>query len=98
MDDKQNISLWVGNQLFKLSVPLSEEKLYRDAAEQIKNTLNKYRRDYPDFPAERIMAMATLEISFLYITVKDSNDTQPFTDKIKEWEKELERHAKSEGE
>ena len=71
-----------------LSVPLSEEKLYRDAAEQIKNTLNKYRRDYPDFTAERIMAMATLEISFLYITVKDNNDTKPFTDKIKEWEME----------
>lgn len=84
MDDKQNISLWVGNQLFELTVPREDEKLYRDAAKLIKDKLNRYRREYPSFNTDRIWAMSMLELSFQYVMVKDRNDTQPFTDKVKE--------------
>lgn len=84
MDDKQNISLWVGNQLFELIVPREDEKLYRDAAKLIKDKLNRYRREYPSFTTDRIWAMSMLELSFQYVMVKDRNDTQPFIDKIKE--------------
>ena len=84
MDDKQNISLWVGNQLFELIVPREDEKLYRDAAKLIKDKLNRSRREYPSFTTDRIWAMSMLELSFQYVMVKDRNDTQPFIDKIKE--------------
>ncbi len=94
MDDKLNINLWIGNQRFQLHILRKDEQLYREAAKQVNDKLNKYRRDYPNLRAEEIWAMASLELSFQHISMKDRNDTQPFIEKIKELENDIDQYIR----
>lgn len=94
MDDKLNISLWIGSQRFQLNILRKDEKLYRDAAKQVNDKLNKYRQDYPNVGTEEIWAMAAFELSFQNISMKDRNDTQPLIEKIKELEEDIDLYIR----
>lgn len=94
MDDKLNIHLWIGSLRYQLYIKREEEKLYREAAKQVNDKLNKYRRDYPSLGAEEIWAMTAFELSFQHISMKDRNDTQPFIEKIKELEQDINQHIR----
>lgn len=94
MDDKLNINLWIGSQRFQLNILRKDEQLYRDAAKQVNDKLNKYRQDYPNVGTEEIWAMAAFELSFQNISMKDRNDTQPLIEKIKELEKDIDLYIR----
>lgn len=94
MDDRLNINLWIGSQRFQLNILRKDEKLYRDAAKQVNDKLNKYRQDYPNVGTEELWAMAAFEISFQNVSMKDRNDTQPFVEKIKELGEDIDQHIR----
>ena len=90
MDKLMKIHLLIDNERYPLTIPREDEKLYRDAAKQIDNKLNKYRSTFPDFSPSKYWAMVALELAFENTSLKDKNDTQPYTEKIKELTKDIE--------
>lgn len=89
MDDKLTITLWINDQLYKMRIPREDEYLYREAAKQIQDSIQKFRRLEPGASAERIFAMAAFEISYENISMKDRNDTKPYIEKIEQWSQEM---------
>ena len=75
MDDMMKIHLLIDNERYPMTIRREDEQLYRDAAKQIDNKLNKYRSYYPDFSPARHWAMAALELAFENISMKDRNNT-----------------------
>ena len=63
MDDMMKIHLLIDNERYPMTIRREDEQLYRDAAKQIDNKLNKYRSYYPDFSPARHWAMAALELT-----------------------------------
>ena len=47
MDDMMKIHLLIDNERYPMTIRREDEQLYRDAAKQIDNKLNKYRSYYP---------------------------------------------------
>ena len=90
MEDKMKIHLLIDNERYPLTIFRKDEQLYRDAAKQIDYKLNKYRSMYPSFSATTHWAMAALELSFENISMKDRNDTQPYTEKIRQLMEDVE--------
>ena len=91
MDDMMKIHLLIDNERYPMTIRREDEQLYRDAAKQIDNKLNKYRSYYPDFSPARHWAMAALELAFENISMKDRNNTAPYQEKLKELTKEIEK-------
>ncbi len=89
MDDKLKIHLLIDNERYPLTIKREDEQLYRDAAKQIDNKLNKYRRTFPEFDSYKHWAMAALELAFENVSLKDKNDTEPYMQKIADLVKEL---------
>ena len=44
MDDKLTITLWINDQQYRMLIPREDEYLYREAAKQIQERINKFRR------------------------------------------------------
>ncbi len=87
-DDKLNITLTFNNHDHKLRLPIGneeEERLYREAAELIKNTIRKYRNMAPGYSSESILELAALEISYKYEALKSC------TDQIIQWESAIDK-------
>ena len=74
MDDVMKIHLLIDNERYPLTIRREDELLYRNAAKQIDNKLNKYRSRFPDFSPTRHWAMAALELAFENISMKDKNN------------------------
>lgn len=91
VDDKLKINLLIDSQRYPLTILRQEEKMYRDAAKQIDNTLNKYRKRFPELSSERHWAMAALELAFENLSLKDRNDTRPFLERIKSLEEDIQQ-------
>ena len=53
MDDMMKIHLLIDNERYPMTIRREDEQLYRDAAKQIDNKLNKYRSRFPDFSPTR---------------------------------------------
>ena len=92
MEDKMKIHLLIDKERYPLTIRREEEQLYRDAAKQIDNKLNKYRRAYPEFSTVKHWAMAALELAFENMSMKDRNDTQPYVDKLKQLEEDIDKY------
>lgn len=92
MEDKMKIHLLIDKERYPLTIRREEEQLYRDAAKQIDNKLNKYRRAYPEFSTVKHWAMAALELAFENMSMKDRNDTQPYVDKVKQLEEDIDKY------
>jgi len=91
MDDKMKIHLLIDNERYPLNIRREDEQLYRDAAKQIDYKLNKYRNAFRDFSPTKHWAMVALELAFENMYLKDRNDTQPYMEKIKELEEEVDQ-------
>ncbi len=96
MDDKLKIHLMVDNDRYPLTIKRDEEIYYRDAAKQIDNKLNKYRRLYPNFSTVKHWAMAALELAYENVVLKDRNDTGPYMEKLKQLEEDLDNYIAKE--
>ena len=53
MDDMMKIHLLIDNERYPMTIRREDEQLYRNAAKQIDNKLNKYRSRFPDFSPTR---------------------------------------------
>ncbi|MDE5677338.1 cell division protein ZapA [Phocaeicola sp.] len=91
MDDMMKIHLLIDNERYPLNIRREDEQLYRDAAKQINNKLNKYRSEWPNLSPARHWAMVSLELAFENISIKDRNDTVPYLEKLQELTEELEK-------
>ncbi|MDY3267526.1 MAG: cell division protein ZapA [Phocaeicola sp.] len=89
MDDKLKIHLLIDNERYPLTIKRDEEFFYREAARQIDNKLNKYRRLYPSFSTVKHWTMVALELAYENAKFTDRNDTQPYLDKLKQLEEEI---------
>lgn len=96
MDDKLKIHLMVDNDRYPLTIKRDEEIYYRDAAKQIDNKLNKYRRLYPNFSTVKHWTMAALELAYENAVLKDRNDTGPYMEKLKQLEEDLDNYIAKE--
>lgn len=92
MDDKLKINLLVDNERYPLTIKRDEEIFYREAARQIDNKLNKYRRLYPNFNSVKHWTMAALELAYENAKMKDMNDTQPYHEKLESLMKDLDEY------
>ena len=92
MDDKLKIHLQIDRERYPLVINREEEIYYREAAKMIDNKLNKYRRAYPEFSTVKHWAMAALELAFENMSMKDRNDTQPYVDKLKQLEEDIDKY------
>lgn len=96
--DKMKIQLLLDNERYPMTIRREDEQLYRDAAKQVDNKLNKYRSRFPDFSYEKHWAMAALELAFENVSMKDRNDTSPYREKLRELTEEMERYISSQKE
>ncbi len=91
MDDKRKINLVIAEITLPMTVRSEwEEEMYRKAAKQINDKLNKYRTYFPEEGKERLLAMLAFDFSYKALSLENRNDTQPFKDKLKELTLELE--------
>lgn len=86
MDDKLKIHLQIDRERYPLVINREEEIFYRDAAKMIDNKLNKYRSLFPNFGTMKHWTMVALELAYENAKIKDSVDTSPYTEKIKQLE------------
>ena len=89
MDDKLKIHLLIDNQRYPLTIPREDEALYREAARQVDNKLNKYRRLFPEQGSSTHWSMVALELAFQNTRLKDSNDTEPYMETLKRLEESI---------
>ena len=86
MDDKLKIHLLIDNQKYPLTIPREDQVLYREAARQIDNKLNKYRRLFPEQGSGAHWAMTCLELAFENTGLRAKNDTEPYMEVLKRLE------------
>ena len=94
-EDLQRISLAVEDARLSLRVPRSEERLYRDAGEELTSTLRIYRYKYPnrsEVPTIGYLAMAAIDIATRYKQVHTALEArkQTLTPRLVEINEELE--------
>lgn len=95
MDDRFKIRLKVDNEEYPMTILRSEEEDYRAAARRIDNKLNKYRNVFPKLDAEKHWLMVAVELAYENVLLEKKNDTQPYLDKLKELEREIEKRIRS---
>mgnify|MGYP002242177678 CR=1 FL=1 len=64
MDDMMKIHLLIDNERYPMTIRREDEQLYRDAAKQIDNKLNKYRSYYPDFTPRKALGNGCTGVGF----------------------------------
>ena len=68
MDDMMKIHLLIDNERYPMTIRREDEQLYRDAAKQIDNKLNKYRK-----MCIRDSFMIPLQLFAVYRTMPQTN-------------------------
>ncbi len=97
MSDIRKINLVIADMTFPMTIHSErEEEMFRKAAKQINDKLNKYRIHFPKEGIEKLMAMVAFDFSYKALSLEDKNDTQSFKDKLKELTVELEEFFKKE--
>lgn len=86
MDDKMRIHLLIDSHKYPLNIPREDELLYREAARQIDNKLNKYRKWFPKMGSIDHWAMASLELAYENERLREKNDTEPYMETLKRLE------------
>ena len=89
MDDVFKIRLKVDNEEYPLKILRSDEEDYRNAAKRIDYKLREYRTAFPQFGAGMHWMMVAVDLAHENQQLKRRNDTQPFSDKIAEWGKDI---------
>lgn len=94
MNDKIKINLQLGGAYYPITINRDEEEVVRLAAKQVDMRLNAYRDHYQNLPMESTMAMVAFQFALENLQLKQQNDTEPFTKKIKELTEVLEDYFK----
>ena len=99
MNDKIKINLQMAGASYPLTINREDEEMVREAAKQVDIRLNAYREHYQNVSLERIIAMVAYQfalenLKMENLQLKDRNDTEPYTTKIKELTEVLETYFK----
>ena len=94
MNDKIKINLHMAGATYPLTINREDEEIVREAAKQVNIRINAYREHYQNISSERIIAMVAYQFALETLQLKDRNDTEPYTAKIKELTEELESYFK----
>ena len=94
MNDKIKINLQMAGASYPLTINREDEEMVREAAKQVDIRLNAYREHYQNVSLERIIAMVAYQFALENLQLKDRNDTEPYTAKIKELTEVLETYFK----
>ena len=100
MDEMMRIHVMIDGKRYPLKPILREkEQLYRDAAKKINDMLNDYRKQgekvSPRPTKEDLLAMVAFQIALENTSMKDQNDTVPYTRKLEELTQEIEAYISS---
>ena len=95
MDDKIKINLRMAGISFPLTVDRKDEQRMREAARRVDKRLGDYRNRYAQAVSnERILAMTAFQFALEGLEMEERNDTQPYTDKVRELTQLLDDCAK----
>ncbi len=94
MNDKIKINLQMAGSFYPITINREEEEIVRLAAKQVDLRLNAYRDHYQNLPMESAMAMVAFQFALESLQLRQLNDTEPFTNKIKELTEVLENYFK----
>ncbi len=86
------IHVLIDGERYPMNIRREEEEFYRAAANHINNRLNEARSNYPQLPPYRHWAMVALMLAYENLSMKDRNDTAPYTKKLEELTRELETY------
>ncbi len=92
MNDKDKDKPADGRSLLPSQINCEDEEMV--AAKQVDIRLNAYREHYLNVSLERIIAMVAYQFALENLQLKDRNDTEPYTTKIKELTEVLETYFK----
>lgn len=94
MNDEIKINLQMAGSTYPLTIKRKDEEMIRKAAKEVDNRMNAYKKHFPNVSPERIIAMVAYQFSLEKLRLEDRNDTEPYTNKIKELTEELENYFK----
>ncbi|KGI60719.1 hypothetical protein HMPREF3034_00520 [Prevotella sp. DNF00663] len=89
--EKLHIRLHVYDTEMSVNIVRADEKLYRDAAKLITDTVNTYAEVFKGRKSDKeILYMALIDIALRYEREADRNDTAPFSEVLKTLTSEIE--------
>ena len=89
--DKLHISFHVYDTEMSVNVVRDEEKLYRDAAKLITDTVNTYADVFKGRKTDKdLLYMALIDIALRYEKESTRNDTEPYSDILGKLTSEIE--------
>jgi cell division protein ZapA len=92
MNDTIKINLNIADSYYPITIQREEEEMMRKAARQVNERLNLYREKYSTQPKDKLLAMVAYQFAQEKLMLEQRNDTQPFSDKIRELTDLLEKH------
>jgi len=96
MDDKIRINLQMADTTLPLTIARKDEEMVRKAAKQVDNLLNAYRDRYKNITERTALVMVAYQLSLSNLQKEERNDTEPYTQKIKELTALLEEYFSKE--
>lgn len=96
MNDKIKINLQMAGSSYPVTINREDEEMVREAAKRVNMRFNVNQERYQNVAPERIMVMVAYQFALENLQMKDRNDTEPYTMKIKELTEALEAYFKEE--
>lgn len=96
MNDKIKINLQMAGSSYPVTINREDEEMVREAAKRVNMRFNVNQERYQNVSPERIMVMVAYQFALENLQMKDRNDTEPYTMKIKELTEALEAYFKEE--
>ena len=93
MNDKIKINLQMAGASY-LTINREDEEMVREAAKQVDIRLNAYRGALSECVSRENYSHGGLSVALENLQLKDRNDTEPYTAKIKELTEVLETYFK----
>lgn len=79
-NDKFVIQLMIGKKEFPITIRRDEEEVYRKAAKQINEKLNRYEQAYPNLEPERYTSVVMLDLAVRNLLISKEHDQTPYDD------------------
>lgn len=95
--EKFVIQLMIGNQIYPISIRREQEELFRKAAKQINEKLNRYQQAYPHQGYEKYMSVALLDFAVNVLQLEKINATEGYRKSIEQLTTEIEQALRAKG-
>ena len=89
--DKLIIKLMIGNQMYPISVKREQEEIFRKAAKDINEKLQRYQTTYPNQGYEKYMSIALLDFAVKVLQLENTNETEPYNKSLEQLTLEIEQ-------